>query len=110
MANPNDTSNDIGQKTIDKYVPIIKSAALVVSNGPPGVFEVPPFDKGSKALLEAMSESNAYSVVGGGEMGGLAKDLKLNIDFISTGGGAMLEYLTGKELPVLAALRKAAKK
>lgn len=110
LANPNSPSNDIGQKTIDKYAPIIKEAAIVVANGPPGVFEIPPFDMGSNALLKAMAEGKAYAVVGGGEMGGLAKDLGLNIDFISTGGGAMLEYLTGKELPVIASLRKAAQK
>ncbi|MHC1590484.1 MAG: phosphoglycerate kinase [Candidatus Helarchaeales archaeon] len=109
-SNPNDPSNDIGQKTIEKYKKVIENAAIVVSNGPPGVFEVPPFDVGSRELLKAMAESKAYSVVGGGEMGGLAKDMGIKIDFISTGGGAMLEYMTGKELPVIAALRKAAQK
>ncbi|MHA1269039.1 MAG: phosphoglycerate kinase [Candidatus Helarchaeota archaeon] len=103
-------SNDIGEKTANEYVKIIKEAGTVVANGPPGVFENPPFHLGSKMILEAMGESNAFTAVGGGEMGGYCQDLNIPISFISTGGGAMLDYLTGKKLPVIAALEKAAKK
>ncbi len=99
---------DIGEKTIKKFVEIISKAGTIAANGPPGVFETKGFEKGSKAVLEAMAASKAYVVVGGGELGGYADDLKVKLSFISTGGGAMLEYMTGKELPVIAALRKAA--
>lgn len=101
-------SNDIGHKTAEEFVKIIKGAGTVAANGPAGVFENPDFAYGSKEILHAMADSKAYSIVGGGEMGGYANTLKLDMNFISTGGGAMLEYLTGKKLPVIAALEKAA--
>ena len=107
---PDYPSNDIGHKTAEKFVSIIKEAGTVAANGPAGVFENPTFAYGSKEILHAMADSKAYSIVGGGEMGGYANTLKLNMDFISTGGGAMLEYLTGKKLPVIAALEKAAQR
>ncbi|MHA1784356.1 MAG: phosphoglycerate kinase [Candidatus Helarchaeota archaeon] len=106
---PDDPSNDIGTKTIEKYKEIIKNAGTVVANGPPGVFEVEPFHLGSKGLLEAMPSAK-FSAVGGGEMGGYCKDLGIKINFVSTGGGAMLDYLTGKKLPVIKALEEAAQK
>jgi phosphoglycerate kinase len=102
-------SNDIGTKTAEEYAKIIKDAGTVVANGPPGVFENPPFNKGSKIILEAMGKSEAFTAVGGGEMGGYCQDLKIPISFISTGGGAMLDYLTGKKLPVIEALENASK-
>ncbi|MHA1378191.1 MAG: phosphoglycerate kinase [Candidatus Helarchaeota archaeon] len=108
--NPDYPSNDIGKETAKMYADILQTAGTIVSNGPAGVFEVPPFDYGSKTILEAMgANKKAFTVVGGGEMGGLAQDLNLGIDFISTGGGAMLAYLTGKKLPVIEALKEAAK-
>ncbi len=103
-------SNDIGEKTAKEYVEIIKNAGTVVANGPVGVFENPPFNLGSKLILEAMGESKGFTAVGGGELGGYCQDLGIPIKFISTGGGAMLDYLTGKKLPVIAALEKAAQK
>jgi phosphoglycerate kinase len=103
-------SNDIGHKTVEKYVKIIKEAGTVAANGPAGVFENSNFAYGSEALLRAMADAKAYSIVGGGEMGGYANTLKLKMNFISTGGGAMLEYLTGAKLPVIAALEAAAKR
>ena len=108
LSHPDEPSNDIGSKTIEKYKEIIKGAGTVVANGPPGVFEVEPFHLGSKGLLETMPNAK-FSAVGGGEMGGYCQDLGINIDFISTGGGAMLDYLTGKKLPVIQALEDAAK-
>jgi phosphoglycerate kinase len=101
-------SNDIGHKTAEKFVSIIKEAGTIAANGPAGVFENPDFAYGSKEILHAMADSKAYSIVGGGEMGGYANTLKLDMSHISTGGGAMLEYLTGKKLPVIAAMEKAA--
>ncbi len=103
-------SNDIGSKTVEKFINIIKEAGTVAANGPAGVFEKEPFAHGSKEILNAMADSKAYSIVGGGEMGAYANTLKLDMNFISTGGGAMLEYLTGKKLPVISALEKAAKR
>ncbi|NVM30968.1 MAG: phosphoglycerate kinase [Candidatus Helarchaeota archaeon] len=103
-------SNDIGHKTAENFVEIIKEAGTVAANGPAGVFENEPFAYGSKEVLHAMADSKAYSIVGGGEMGGYANTLKLDMNFISTGGGAMLAYLTGKKLTVLAALEKAAQR
>ena len=103
-------SNDIGHKTVEKFLSIIKEAGTIAANGPAGVFENPNFAFGSKEILHAMADSKAYSIVGGGEMGGYANTLKLDMNFISTGGGAMLEYLTGKKLPVIAALEKAAQR
>ena len=103
-------SNDIGHKTTEQFVNIIKEAGTIAANGPAGVFENPTFAYGSKEILHAMADSKAYSIVGGGEMGGYANSLKLDMSFISTGGGAMLEYLTGKKLPVIAALEKAAQR
>ncbi|MBD3227844.1 MAG: phosphoglycerate kinase [Candidatus Lokiarchaeota archaeon] len=102
-------SNDIGKDTINEYTKLIKEAGTVVANGPPGVFENPPFNLGTKKILESMGESSAFTAVGGGEMGGYCQDLKIPIDFISTGGGAMLDYLTGKKLPVIEALENASK-
>ncbi|MFX1294996.1 MAG: phosphoglycerate kinase [Promethearchaeota archaeon] len=103
-------SCDIGFKTVDKFVSIIKEAGTIVANGPAGIFENPLFAYGSRIILETMAESKAFSIVGGGEMGGFANKLNLNMNYISTGGGAMLAYLTGKKLPVIAALEKAAER
>ncbi len=103
-------SNDIGTKTAAKFVDVIKQAGTVAANGPAGVFENEPFAYGSKEILHAMADSKAYSIVGGGEMGGYANTLKLDMGHVSTGGGAMLAYLTGKKLPVIAALEKAAQR
>lgn len=98
---------DIGPETIKKYAAIIKKAKTIIWNGPMGYFENPEFVKGSKVIARAILESRAFSVVGGGETVSLLKpktrNLKSNL-FISTGGGAMLEYLSGKKLPGIAAL------
>jgi len=99
---------DIGPKTIKRYVEIIKKARTIVWNGPMGYIESPKFARGSKAISQAILKSQAFSVIGGGETTSLLKsktyNLKPNI-FVSTGGGAMLEYLAGKKLPGLEALK-----
>ena len=97
---------DIGQKTIDKYSKIIAGAKTIIWNGPMGVFEKPPFDKGTVALAKAVAESGAVSVVGGGDSEKAIKSAGVTdkITHVSTGGGASLEFLSGIELPGVAAL------
>jgi phosphoglycerate kinase len=97
---------DIGPQTIEEYAGIIKSAKTIIWNGPMGVFEKPPFDKGTVALAKAVAESGAVSVVGGGDSEKAIKSAGVTdkISHVSTGGGASLEFLSGIELPGVAAL------
>ena len=97
---------DIGPRTIDEYSKVIRSAKTVIWNGPMGVFEKPPFDKGTVALAKAVADSGAVSVVGGGDSEKAIKAAGVSdkITHISTGGGASLEFLSGIELPGVAAL------
>ncbi|RLG91660.1 MAG: phosphoglycerate kinase, partial [Candidatus Hecatellales archaeon] len=103
---------DLGKETVEEYCGYIKDAELVVASGPPGVFEAKKFDFGTKNLLEGMAKSKAYKVLGGGHLGGAAEILGLKEKFhhISTGGGAMLTYLSGQPLPAFEALKKSAKR
>lgn len=98
---------DIGPKTFTMFGSIIKESSMIVWNGPLGVFEVPPFDRGTAEVAAAIAESSAYSVIGGGDLVAALEKLKLSdqIDFISTGGGATLEFWEGKELPGITALK-----
>ena len=97
---------DIGEKTIAAYSAIIRGAKTVIWNGPMGVFEKPPFDRGTVALAKAVAESGAISVVGGGDSEKAIKSAGVSdkISHVSTGGGASLEFLSGIELPGVAAL------
>src|SRR5580658_743898 len=97
---------DIGEKTIAEYSGIIRGAKTIVWNGPMGVFEKSPFDRGTVALAKAVAESGAISVVGGGDSEKAIKSAGVSdkISHISTGGGASLEFLSGIELPGVAAL------
>jgi phosphoglycerate kinase len=97
---------DIGVKTIAEYSAIIRGAKTIIWNGPMGVFEKPPFDRGTVALAKAVAESGAISVVGGGDSEKAIKSAGVSdkISHISTGGGASLEFLSGIELPGVAAL------
>jgi phosphoglycerate kinase len=97
---------DIGPKTIDSYTTVIKAAKTIIWNGPMGVFEMPPFDKGTVALAKAVAESGAVSIVGGGDSEKAVKAAGVTdrISHVSTGGGASLEFLSGIELPGVAAL------
>jgi phosphoglycerate kinase len=97
---------DIGPKTIALYEEVIAGAKTIIWNGPMGVFEMPPFDKGTVALAKAVAASGAVSVVGGGDSEKAIKSAGVadKISHISTGGGASLEFLGGIELPGVKAL------
>ena len=99
---------DIGPETINVYENSIGAAKTIVWNGPMGVFELPPFDRGTVALAKAVAWSGAVSVVGGGDSEKAIKSAGVadRISHISTGGGASLEFLAGIELPGVAALEK----
>ena len=98
---------DIGPNTRELFADAIKSAKTVVWNGPMGVFEFPAFAEGTKAVAKAMSESDAFSVIGGGDSASAVRNLGFDestFSHISTGGGASLELLEGKVLPGIAVL------
>jgi phosphoglycerate kinase len=97
---------DIGPTTIDTYCAVIGQAKTIIWNGPMGVFEKPPFDRGTVAVAKAVADSGAVSVVGGGDSEKAVKSAGVSdkISHISTGGGASLEFLAGMELPGVAAL------
>jgi phosphoglycerate kinase len=97
---------DIGPKTIEAYTRVISGAKTIIWNGPMGVFETPPFNRGTEALALAVAASGAVSVVGGGDSEKAIKSAGVSdkISHISTGGGASLEFLAGIELPGVAAL------
>jgi phosphoglycerate kinase len=97
---------DIGPATIQEYCAVIAKAKTIIWNGPMGVFEMPPFDRGTVALAKAVAASGAVSVVGGGDSEKAIKSAGVadKISHISTGGGASLEFLSGIELPGVAAL------
>jgi phosphoglycerate kinase len=97
---------DIGPETVETYRSLIAGAKTVIWNGPMGVFEQPPFDRGTVELARAVAESGSTSVVGGGDSEKAIKSAGVSdkISHISTGGGASLEFLSGIELPGVAAL------
>ena len=102
---------DIGPDTTAELVDILKAAGTIVWNGPVGVFEFDQFSAGTKALAQAIADSDAFSIAGGGDT--LAAIDKYNIadkvSYVSTGGGAFLEFLEGKTLPAVAILEQRAK-
>lgn len=97
---------DIGPKTIELYKQALKDAKLIVWNGPVGVFEMPKFAEGTFALAKMLAESKAITVIGGGDSASAVKKAGVakQMTHVSTGGGASLEFLEGKELPGVAAL------
>ncbi len=99
---------DVGPETSKQFAEILKNAGTIVWNGPVGVFEFDQFGEGTKALAEAIAASPAFSIAGGGDtLAAVAKyDIADKISYISTGGGAFLEFLEGKKLPAVSILEK----
>ena len=106
-----ETILDIGPKTASRFADIIASAGTIIWNGPVGVFEFDQFGAGTKALADAIAASNAFSVAGGGDtLAAIDKyGVADGISYISTGGGAFLEFVEGKKLPAVAILEKRAR-
>ena len=100
---------DVGPETVARFAGRLRGAGTVVWNGPVGMFEIPEFAGGTRAVGEAVAESGAYSLVGGGDTAAAVDSLGLagRFSHVSTGGGATLEYMEGRELPGVAILRDA---
>ncbi len=98
---------DIGPDTAEQYAEILKSAGTIVWNGPVGVFEIEQFSHGTQSLSKAIADSSAFSIAGGGDTLAAIDKYGINDDvsYTSTGGGAFLEFLEGKELPAVAILK-----
>jgi phosphoglycerate kinase len=98
---------DIGPETAERYGQMIKKAGSVIWNGPVGVFEFDAFGKGTEVLAKAIADSSAFSIAGGGDtLAAVEKyGVESGISYISTGGGAFLEFCEGKELPAVVALK-----
>lgn len=97
---------DIGPKTRAMYSDVIKNSKLVVWNGPMGVFEIDPFSEGTREVAQACADTEAYTIIGGGDSAAATEKFNLadKMDHISTGGGASLEFMEGKALPGVVAL------
>jgi len=97
---------DIGPSTAEAFAGVLAAMKTIVWNGPMGVCEVPPFERGTKAIAKAIAGSNATSVIGGGSTAEAVATFGLagSMTHVSTGGGASLEFLEGRELPGVAAL------
>ena len=102
---------DIGPETALRYGELVKRAGTVVWNGPVGVFEFDAFDQGTEALARAIAASGAFSIAGGGDTIAAVEKfgVESKISYISTGGGAFLEFLEGKTLPAVAVLEERAR-
>jgi phosphoglycerate kinase len=101
---------DIGPETAEHYAQMMKSAGTIVWNGPLGVFEFDQFGEGTRIVGEGIADSSAFSIAGGGDtLAAVDKyGLSERISYISTGGGAFLEFLEGKKLPAVAILEQGA--
>ncbi len=103
---------DIGPASADAFAQLLSDAGTIVWNGPVGVFEIEPFAHGTERLARAIADSNAFSLAGGGDtLAAIAKyGISDRISYISTGGGAFLEFLEGRKLPAVAILEERAKR
>jgi len=103
---------DIGRETIQAFKDVIGDSAVVFANGPMGFFEKEPFSLGTEEVLRAVAAVDGVTVVGGGHLGAMAREMKLEnqVSHISTGGGSTINFLTGKKLEVVQALEKAAER
>jgi len=97
---------DIGPKTTELYADVIKNSKLIIWNGPMGVFEIDVFANGTKGVAEAMAQTEGYTVIGGGDSAAAVEKFGVaeKMSHVSTGGGASLEFMEGKELPGVVAL------
>lgn len=97
---------DIGPETVKLYDQVIKDSKLIIWNGPMGVFEMDAFANGTKGVANAMAETSGYTIIGGGDSAAAVEkfDVADKMDHISTGGGASLEFMEGKDLPGVSAL------
>ena len=97
---------DIGPKTAENYADVIKASKLIIWNGPMGVFEMEKFANGTKTVADAMAATEGYTIIGGGDSAAAVEKFEVasQMDHISTGGGASLELMEGKELPGIVAL------
>ena len=97
---------DIGPETAALYADVIKDSKLIIWNGPMGVFEMTAFENGTKSVAQAMAETTGYTVIGGGDSAAAVEKFQVadKMDHISTGGGASLEFMEGKDLPGVSAL------
>ena len=104
---PEDRILDIGPETAAHYATLLKEAGTIVWNGPVGVFEIDAFGHGTEVLAEAIAEAKAFSLAGGGDtLAAIDKyGVGERVSYISTGGGAFLEFVEGKTLPAVAMLR-----
>lgn len=105
---PDDVILDIGPETARRYARCVRQAGTVIWNGPMGVFEWDQFGEGTRVVTEAINETSAFTVAGGGEtLAAIARNCELQtIDYVSTGGGAFLEYIQGRQLHGIAALAR----
>jgi phosphoglycerate kinase len=101
---------DIGPDTADAYASMIRSAGTIVWNGPVGVFELEPFSEGTRKLASAVARSHAFSIAGGGDTLAAVEryNVESQISYLSTGGGAFLEFLEGRQLPAVSILEERA--
>jgi phosphoglycerate kinase len=105
---PDDMILDLGPATVERYAAVVAAAGTVVWNGPLGVFEHPEFAAGTKRIAEAVAAGSGFSIAGGGDTLAAVEQFGISdkVSYISTGGGAFLEFLEGKQLPAVAVLER----